>query len=60
MIPVVAATSIRRIILVAMLFFLVHEVPFLVVLNLFGVGGKKPRVRRGVIRRVCQQAEYNE
>lgn len=45
-IPIVAATSVRRIISVAIFLFLFDEVPLLVELNLFRLGGKAPRVRR--------------
>ena len=55
-IPVVAATSVSRIAFVAMFFLLEYEVPLFVELNLLGVGGKTPRVRRGVVRHACQQA----
>ena len=52
-IPVVAATSVSRIAFVAIFFLLENEVPLFVELNLLGVGGKTPRVRRGVVRHVC-------
>ena len=51
-IPVIAATSVSRIVFVAVFLFLLHEVPLLDELDFFGVGGKSPRVRRGVFRRV--------
>ena len=59
MIPVIAATSISRIVCVAMLFLLCDETPLLVELNLFGVGGKSRRVRRGVFRRDRLRVGYN-
>ena len=58
-IPVVAATSVRRMTFIAVFFLLVHEVPLFVELNLFGLWGKKPRVRRGVARRVRLPILYN-
>ena len=59
-IPVVATTSVSRIVCVAVFLFLLNEVPFLVELNLFGQQGKKPRVRREVFRNVRQQVWYND
>jgi len=55
MIPVVAATSISRIVCVAIFFLLVHKVPLLVELDFFRVGGKKPPILRGVFRSVRLQ-----
>jgi len=60
MIPVVAATSISRIVFVAILFLFSYKVPFLVELNLFRLWGKKRRVRRVTVRHVDRQAGYDE
>ena len=60
MIPVVAATSVSRIIFVAILFFFSYEVPLFVELNLFRLWGKKRRVRRVTVRHVDRQAGYDE
>ena len=56
MIPVVAATSVSRIIFVAIFFLFFDEVPLFVELNLLGLRGKKPRVRRVTVRHVRPQA----
>jgi len=58
MIPVVAATSISRIVFVAIPFFL--QSPIFVELNLFRLWGKKRRVRRVTVRHVDRQAGYDE
>ena len=59
-IPIVAATGVRRIIFVATFLFLPHKVPLFVELNLLGLWGKNPRVRRGELRRVRLQVLCND
>ena len=51
MVPVVAAQVICRLVRVAALLLLGDEGPLLVELDFTGLGGKKPRDRRGVARR---------
>ena len=59
-IPVVATACIIRIVCVAVFLFFSYKVPFLVELYLFGLRGKKPRVRREVVRHVRLQVWYND
>jgi hypothetical protein len=48
-IPAVAAQVVVGIISIAVLFLFLHERPLFVELDFLGVGGKKPRVHRGVL-----------
>jgi len=60
MIPIVAATSVSRILRVALFLLFSHEVPLLVELDFVGVWGKKRPVRREVFPRACRQVWCND
>ena len=59
MIPIVTTARVSRIVFVAVLLLFSDKVPLFVELNLLGVRGKKPRVRREVVRRVPRRVLCN-
>ena len=58
-IPIVTTACVSRIVFVAVFLLFSDKVPLFVELNLLGIRGKKPRVRREVVRRVLRRVWCN-